>query len=251
VNALELMVIGLSCCFTSNAIKFTSKGEVSIKVRLAPPPVGSTETRTCSTKEPVNQLKRASAETPAIEQDSNETVGACTKNDVKGDGDSSDISRSSSSVSSVSSLSSYSSISSTSSLLSTKTTDGAKGEEEEGAPGRPSTFPVVMWDLSPKSFEMTDEIWLHCEVADTGIGIPGMVVATLSVGCIWCSRCSLVRPSNVGLCDRNSSFFCCEQKLHFPLCSRSTLRPPPPLHESTVGRVLDSLYASNWYTLRP
>lgn len=101
-----------------------------------------------------------------IEQDTTDSAGTVFRNDHKGDGDFSDVSRTSSSISSVSSLSSVSSATlSTSSSFSAKSADDTKVEEE--------TFPAVVWDLSAKSFEMTEEVWLHCEVSDTGIGIPG------------------------------------------------------------------------------
>ncbi|CAM6126831.1 unnamed protein product [Calypogeia fissa] len=203
----------------SNAIKFTSKGEVSIKVRLTSPPHSSPGMMNCDTKDPCSlptaagaschQLKGAVVRTQnsPVEQDSNEPVEKILRNDLNGDGDSSDISRSSSSISSVSSLSSVSSATlSTSSSFSIRSTEDAtsssfpfKSTEDakvdakveakveakvdskvdpnaatnvEEAAGAPSIFPAVVWDLSPKSYEMTEDIWLHCEVTDTGIGIP-------------------------------------------------------------------------------
>ncbi|KAL2653539.1 hypothetical protein R1flu_021667 [Riccia fluitans] len=180
----------------SNAIKFTHKGVVSIKMRLEPNPLASNTTctkfeTTCKSVNSVGSVpssdssslsqiledQEASASRPlarkASEMDS--------QVEPKDGSDSSGISRTTSTSSSVSTLSSASSIlssaTSIASTLSSASSYSGKYFDEVGSFLEPAAS-GGMWDIT-KSYRADEVVWLHCEVCDTGIGIPEAALPTL------------------------------------------------------------------------
>ncbi|KAG6553889.1 hypothetical protein Mapa_004806 [Marchantia paleacea] len=180
----------------SNAIKFTHKGVVAIKMRLESSPDTPASNRAFAKfqtnkacKPVINVGPSSSPDSSSLAQSINNqqaspprphaqnTSEANNQLDPKDGSDSSQISRSTSTASSVSTLSSASS---TLSSLSSASSFSAKALDEVSSvePGE-ATPPSTMWE-SPKSYEKSAEvIWLHCEVCDTGIGIPEAALPSL------------------------------------------------------------------------
>ncbi|KAL3685441.1 hypothetical protein R1sor_003463 [Riccia sorocarpa] len=180
----------------SNAIKFTHKGVVSIKMSLGSIPSNTTYAKwemTTACKSVSSVGSAPSSESSSLSQMVEDNRASLSSSlarkasesdnqvDTKDGSDSSGVSRSISTASSVSTLSSASSVlssmSSTASTLSSASSYSAKYLDEASSVLEPAA-PGGLWDTT-NSCRAEEVVWLHCEVCDTGIGIPEAALPTL------------------------------------------------------------------------